>query len=212
MFFQHLENTAGIRQGHVPFGNTVCIFIESPCIFIVLAFFFFFTGEKTVIKRKIFVYEERRVGVIAYLVFDVFIVFQNIFDHTAQKSNIRTGAKRHMEIAAGRCSRITGIDMDNRRSLFFCSHNPLESDGVMFRGIAAHNQNDIRVFQITVVVRHGTASERLSQSRYRWAVSDPGLVIDINQTQSTAFDAHQPTFFIIYVGTAVVADCFAAID
>ena len=69
----------------------------------------------------------------------------------------------------------------------------------MLGGIAAHNQNTIGILYINVMVRHGTASKRLSQSRHRWTVSDTGLMIYIDHTQSTAFSSHQPALFIINV-------------
>jgi hypothetical protein len=49
-------------------------------------------------------------------------------------------------------------------------------------GVAPHDQNHISILKINPVVGHCAASERLCQSRYSWAVSDTGLVFDIDQT------------------------------
>lgn len=56
--------------------------------------------------------------------------------------------------------------------------DPLEGDGMVLGGIAAHNQDAVTVFQIDVLVGHRTTAKRLSQSRYGGAVSDPGLAIE----------------------------------
>ena len=61
--------------------------------------------------------------------------------------------------------------------------NPFKGNRVIFSHIAAHVQDDVGIAKINVMVRHGAASERLSQSRYRSAVSDTGLVLDIDQPQ-----------------------------
>ena len=49
--------------------------------------------------------------------------------------------------------------------------------------VAAHVQDDVGIAEIDPMVGHGAASERLSQSRYRGAVSDTGLVLDVHQPQ-----------------------------
>jgi len=62
------------------------------------------------------------------------------------------------------------------------------------------------------MVRHGTASERLSQSRYRWTVSDPGLMIYIDHTQSAGLDGHDPALLVVHIGASIVTDPFAAVN
>jgi hypothetical protein len=53
---------------------------------------------------------------------------------------------------------------------------------MIFGSIAAHNQNAITVLDINPVIGHRAASERLCQSRNSGAVSDTGLMFDIDQT------------------------------
>ena len=91
-----------------------------------------------------------------------------------------------MVIAAGRCPGVAGVNMYNLCPCFLCPEYPFERDGVVLRGIAAHDKDAVTVFQIDIVVRHRTTAERLSQSRYRGAVSDPCLVIDIHQAHGPA--------------------------
>jgi len=65
-----------------------------------------------------------------------------------------------------------------------CLH-PFEGDRMVLSHVAAHIQNDIRISKIDIMVGHCTASERLSQSRYSGAVSDTGLMLDINDPQGS---------------------------
>ena len=62
------------------------------------------------------------------------------------------------------------------------------------------------------MVRHGTASKRLSQSRYGWTVSDPGLVIELHQTERPHHGGNGPAFFIVDFGASHVGDGLHSID
>jgi hypothetical protein len=49
--------------------------------------------------------------------------------------------------------------------------------------IATHIQNDIGIPEINIMIGHCTASVRLSQSRYSRAVSDTGLMFNVNEPE-----------------------------
>jgi hypothetical protein len=68
---------------------------------------------------------------------------------------------------------------------------------MIFSSVAAHDENAIAVGDIDPVVRHGAASERLSQSRYRGAVSDTGLMFYVDQSQSTQHSLVNPTLLVV---------------
>jgi hypothetical protein len=55
---------------------------------------------------------------------------------------------------------------------------------VVFSCIAPHYQDAIAVADVNPMVGHCAASERLCQSRNCSAVSDTGLVFNVNETQS----------------------------
>ena len=55
---------------------------------------------------------------------------------------------------------------------------------MVFRGIAALDEDDIAMLNVYPVIRHTTAAERLCQSRYSGAVSNPGLVVQIGKTHA----------------------------
>jgi hypothetical protein len=61
--------------------------------------------------------------------------------------------------------------------------DPFKGNRVVFSHIATHIQNDIGISKIDIMIGHCTASERLSQSRYSSAVSDTGLVLNVDETQ-----------------------------
>ncbi len=61
--------------------------------------------------------------------------------------------------------------------------DPLKGNRMIFSYIAPHVENDISISKIDIMIGHCTTSERLSQSRYRGAVSDTGLVFNIDDSQ-----------------------------
>ena len=73
---------------------------------------------------------------------------------------------------------------------------------MVFSGIAALNENDIAVLDVNPMIRHTTATERLCQSRYSGAVSDPGLVIYVGESKPPGELGRNPAFFTKHVGAA----------
>ena len=57
-------------------------------------------------------------------------------------------------------------------------------DGMVFSSIAAHDKYDIAVVDIYPVVCHCATTERLCQSRNSGGVSNPGLVVYINNPRT----------------------------
>jgi hypothetical protein len=72
--------------------------------------------------------------------------------------------------------------------------------------VAAHDEEDITVFEINPVIRHCATPERLCQSRYSWAVSDPGLVFNVHQTQPPQEFLVREAFFQVHGGAADGSD------
>ena len=123
------------------------------------------------------------IGIILDIKIIVQIVVQDIFDHPPQKSDIRSGTKPDINIGLGRSAGEAGIDMDKDGPLILGGLDPFKGNRMVFGHIAAHVQDDIGIAEIDKMIGHGTASERLSQSRYRGAVSDTGLVLDVHEAQ-----------------------------
>ena len=68
---------------------------------------------------------------------------------------------------------------------------------MIFGCIASHNQDAIAVADVNPVVGHCAASERLCQSRNSGAVSDTGLVFNVDQTQGPHHRLQRPALFVV---------------
>lgn len=82
----------------------------------------------------------------------------------------------------------------------------------MFSGIAADNKHCIAILDIDPVVRHSTASERLCQSRNSGAVSDPCLVVHMDNTQAAYCLVNDSAFFVGGVRGSHPEDGIKAVD
>ena len=87
--------------------------------------------------------------------------------------------------------------MDEDGSFITGCLDPLKRDRMVLSHITAHVQNNVSVSKIDIMIGHGTASERLSQSRYRGAVSDTGLMFNVNDAERSEELCVEPAFFII---------------
>ena len=82
-------------------------------------------------------------------------------------------------------------------------HREPESDGVILRGIAPHDQNHVRVGDVGPAVRHGAAAEGGGQTGHRGAVSKTGLVLVGENPEAEAKLAQQ---VVDLVGVGAAAD------
>ncbi len=78
--------------------------------------------------------------------------------------------------------------------------------------VAAHYQNTVTVAEIDPVIGHCTASKRLCQSRYSCAVSYPGLVLDVDETQAPEEFLIDETLFIVHGSAADRGNGLGAVD
>ena len=88
-----------------------------------------------------------------------------------------------MKIGPGRSPGKARVDVNELGAPVFGPHDPFERNGMIFRRVAALDEDDIAVDNIDIVIGHRTPSERLCQSRYSGRVSDPGLVVHIDQSE-----------------------------
>jgi hypothetical protein len=73
--------------------------------------------------------------------------------------------------------------MDEDCPFVFCCLDPFEGNRVVFGNITTHVQDDISISKINIMIGHCTTSIRLCQSRNSGAVSDTGLVLNVDETQ-----------------------------
>ncbi len=78
--------------------------------------------------------------------------------------------------------------------------------------IGTHDEDTVTVSDIDPVIGHCAASERLCQSRNSGAVSDTGLVFDIDQTQGPHHGLQEPAFLIVKGGTSHTGKAGGAVD
>ena len=79
------------------------------------------------------------------------------------------------------------------------------------RRIGTHDQNAVGILDVHPMIRHRASSERLSQSRYRGAVSDARLVFYVHQSQRPHHALKQPALLIVQRGRAHMGDLFGAV-
>ena len=77
---------------------------------------------------------------------------------------------------------------------------------MVFSCIATHDQNAMAVAKSIQSVGHCARRNRLCQSRDCGAVSDTGLVFDVNETQSPHHRLQGPAFLVVESGTADMSD------
>ena len=82
---------------------------------------------------------------------------------------------------------------------------------MVFGSVAAHDENAITIFDVNPVIGHCSTPERLSQSRNRRAVSDTGLVVQIDDSQGSSHGIQRPALLIIDVGASKMCYSFSPI-
>lgn len=213
MLFHQLEDAVRVLQRIVALDQALAVFLERPRGLVVGVFLRVIAGEQTVVERELGVHEERGVRVAQYVILKIEIMIEDILDHAPPRNAIsvpeRSGAYM---LERADVPGETGIDVDNLGPLVLCLEHPFERDRVVFSCIAALNENTITVLEIDPVIRHRAASERLCQSRYSGAVSDPGLVIDVHQAVGAGEDGHGPALFAVDVGAAQMGNGLDTVD
>ncbi len=131
----------------------------------------------------------------------------------SEAGDVRAGAQGDVEIAADRSSRKLGIDMhDHGPAIVFGVEHPLEGNGAVFGGIAAHDKNGIGIFDVDPVIGHRTTSERLSQSRNILAVSDTRLVVEMDAPQRPDRLMDQRALLVVHVRSPQGEEIFQMVD
>ena len=82
---------------------------------------------------------------------------------------------------------------------------------MVFSGIAADDQDSIRIPDVDPVIGHCTAAKRGSQTGHRSRVSYARLVLYVSYSQSTHKLAVQVALFIVKRRTAQCCDCINAV-
>jgi hypothetical protein len=129
-----------------------------------------------------------------------------------RKGDIGSRPQRRVKIRLGGGTGKPGIHADQLGAVFHGVGDPFERYGMVLRRVGSHNENAVTVSNVDPVVGHCAAPERLCQSRNRSAVSDTGLVFDIDQTQGAHEGLNQPAFLIVQGRASHTGDAQGAVD
>jgi hypothetical protein len=187
-----LENATGILQGFVDAGEPAAIFLILPARFVVRFRLRVPSGEVPLLEGKTVIDEERRVGVLFDVVRVVEIAFQRVANQSAQESDIAARSNGHVIVRHRGGAIETRVDANElrfARSLRF--HRETKSDRMIFRGIAAHDENDVGVRDIRPSVCHRPPAEGGGQTGHRGAVSETGLILVSDDTETKSKLAEQ---------------------
>jgi hypothetical protein len=83
---------------------------------------------------------------------------------------------------------------------------------MVFGRVASHHQHYVSILEIYPVIRHCTATIRLSQSRNSCGVSYSGLMFYIDKPKGTEPFLEDITFFIIKCSTAHVGNGISPVN
>src|SRR6202165_5411768 len=93
----------------------------------------------------------------------------------------------------------------------FGPHEPLKAHRVRFSGVSPVDQDEVGVFYVTPMVGHGPSSERGGQTDHRGAVSDPGLLLQIDETETAQHFSCEISLFITKGGAAGESNSLATV-
>ena len=181
VFFQELEHAVRVLQGRILLRTPFCLSGRTRSSCRISCPFRCSRRTARPVRRPVEIrtHEEGGVGVIDDIFLEVELVLLEIVDHSAEEGDVRAGTDRGVEIRRCRGLRKAGVDQISFAPRSFAGMIHFMEIGWFEAGFAAHYQDNISIFQVDPVIRHCTASERLSQSRYSRAVSDTRLVLDI---------------------------------
>ena len=185
MLLQELKDAIRVLEREVLLRDAVLVHLEGPGLLVVFPGLFIIAREEAVKFARAFevgVHEEGGIGVLDDIFLEIEVVVEDVLDHPAEEGDVRAGTHGRIEIRLCRSLREAGVHDDQLCALFLGLHDPFHGNGVVRCRVAPHDEDDIGILNIDPVVRHCTASERLSQSRYSCGVSDSGLVFYIDQT------------------------------
>ena len=128
------------------------------------------------IKGKISFDQERGVGVIGHIIFMIKFICQRIIDETAEQGNVGPGPQAHEKVGLGRGAGKAGVNHDELAPFFLDLGDVLETDGMVFGGVAADDHDAIAVGQIVPVVGHGASTEGGPQRGHGRGMSEAGLM------------------------------------
>ena len=147
------------------------------------------------------------VGVSDDVVVEVGVVGQDVVDDAAQEGDVATGAQRYVLVGDRRRAGEPGVDVDDRGALGLGLHHPLEPDRMTLGHVRALDDDAIRVRQVLLKTGGAAAAEGSSQTGNGGAVSNTGLVLDLDGAHCGEDLLDQVVLFIVQGGPAQRRRC-----
>src|SRR5271157_6122790 len=161
--------SSGIHDGPTSrssLARKVAARLVVPRIFVVDVLFWIEAGKKPVFRQFESVLDnECGVRVVGQILLGNTVVLQRVVDDAAQEGNVRTGANLQEKVSLRRRAGEPGIDDDDLSvAVPLRLHRPLESTGMVFGWIPAHDQHHVGVLDVDPAIGHRPASESWSQT------------------------------------------------
>ena len=112
--------------------------------------------------------------------------FKDVTDDAAQKRDIRTGAQGGVDVGDGASASETRIDVNDLGPVLDLGlHGPAEGDGMVLRHVGTHDDHAVGIRHAARVHGGRAAAEPRPQTGDAGAVSNPGLVLDGDDAETT---------------------------
>jgi len=110
--------------------------------------------EKTIGEAIAIADDPGGVGILSHVFLLDAVVLDGIVDHAADEGDVGARAQfgEHVRYRAGAIE--TRIDVQNVGALLLGARQPIHRDGMIFRRISAHDQNDIGVQHVDPMIGH----------------------------------------------------------
>ena len=192
-----LEDAPGVGQGGIGDRLFVRVHLVAPGSRIIGPLRLVKTGKKAVMEGEIFIDDKGGVGIVGHVLFMVQVVLYDVVDQSPHQGDVGAGSQAHVEIGLGRRTGEAGVDDDEFGPLVHGLGDPFETDGMVFRRVAADDHDAVTVGEIVPVVGHGPSSESGPQRGHRGRVSEPGLVLQIDHAQASHQFADEVALLVV---------------
>ena len=186
VLLHQLVDAARVQQGRIDFGKTVLAdFIAPARLVAVSALGRIVAGKQPVLETKAFLDDERHVRIGVHVLVLDFVFSEQIVDQTAHEGDVGAGANRCVIVGHRGGTGEAWVDHDQSRLVVrFGFGHPFKATRVGFGGITAHDQDQIRVGDISPVIGHRATAIRWGKTCHRRAMSDTCLVIEPQHAQT----------------------------
>jgi len=98
VLLEQVEHAARVLEAGVLLGNPLVVEFKSPFGIVVFAILLVVAAKQAVLEAEVLSHHKRRVGVIDHVLLVIELVFQDVLDHPAQKSDVGSRAQSGVNI------------------------------------------------------------------------------------------------------------------